>query len=274
MKEIEARLALARLTTQRRRALLEDNHISVQRVDEAASDQRALGAQLEAARAAIESVDVGLALSRLEAPYAGSITARHVDEGTVVSPGQTLLEMIEDGALEVRIGVPASVAAELSPVDAYAIEVEGRSVDAELDAVLTTVEPETRTVTAIFRLPELPRETAGVKSGALARVAIRRHVAAEGFWLPITALTESRRGLWSAYAVVPVEGEEARVASPVLRIDRREAEVLHAEAERAFVRGTLRDGERVVATGLHRLVPGQRVALEPSRVAQSPEPRS
>ena len=42
------------------------------------------------------------------------------------------------------------------------------------------------------------------------------------------------------------------------------------ESERAFVRGTLRDGDRVVTTGLHRLVPGQRVRVEdaaPSRGA-------
>jgi len=39
-------------------------------------------------------------------------------------------------------------------------------------------------------------------------------------------------------------------------VDPRVVEVVHAEADRVFVRGTLRDGERVVATGLHRIVPG------------------
>ena len=39
-------------------------------------------------------------------------------------------------------------------------------------------------------------------------------------------------------------------------VERRQLEVLHAESDRAFVRGTLRDGETVVAMGLHRLVPG------------------
>jgi multidrug efflux pump subunit AcrA (membrane-fusion protein) len=93
----------------------------------------------------------------------------------------------------------------------------------------------------------------GVRSGDLARIALERNVASTGMWLPITALAESRRGLWSAYVVVPSE------SGPV--VERREVEVLHAESDRAFVRGTLRDGETVVATGLHRLVPGQRVSV-------------
>jgi hypothetical protein len=35
--------------------------------------------------------------------------------------------------------------------------------------------------------------------------------------------------------------------------------VLHTETERVFVRGTLEDSDRIIADGLHRVVPGQRV---------------
>ena len=70
-----------------------------------------------------------------------------------------------------------------------------------------------------------------------------------GFWLPLTALTESERGLWGVLVVN---------RSSVL--ERRVVEVLHAEADRAYVRGTLQDGDWVVRTGVQRLVPGQQVA--------------
>ena len=43
-------------------------------------------------------------------------------------------------------------------------------------------------------------------------------------------------------------------------LERRVVEVLHAEADRAYVRGTLQDGDWVVRTGVQRLVPGQQVA--------------
>jgi RND family efflux transporter MFP subunit len=259
--EIQARLALARLTLERRERLRESDHIAEQRYDEARFEVEALRAQMAAARAAIvsvdaaiERVDVDLDLSSLEAPYAGSITARRADEGSVVSPGQTLLQLIEDGALEARIGLPAATANRLRPEGSYAIEVEGVEHSAALDEVLETIDPETRTVIAIFRFDPPPKHA---RDGALARLTLDNVVEGLGFWLPITALTESRRGLWSAFALIDDGGEH----EDVMRVERRELQVIHAEADRAFVRGTLRDGERVVVTGLHRLVPGQRVRV-------------
>jgi hypothetical protein len=38
-------------------------------------------------------------------------------------------------------------------------------------------------------------------------------------------------------------------------------EILHIETDRVFARGTVYDGERVVATGVHRAVPNQEVAV-------------
>jgi len=260
--EIEARLSLARVTSERRRMLLERDSISAQQYDEARFQHEAVAAELAAARAEIasaesarESVDVALALSRLEAPYAGSITARQVDEGTVVSPGQPILTLVEDGVLEVRVGIPPDVAAGLVPGSRHDVEITGRDHPVRLDALLETVATDTRTVTAVFHF-EAPPE--GVRDGQLARVAMRTEVREPGFWLPVAALTESRRGLWSVYAL----SEPGAEPEPgVLRVERRELQVLHAEGDRVFVRGTLRDGEAVVAGGVHRLVPGQRVRL-------------
>ena len=65
------------------------------------------------------------------------------------------------------------------------------------------------------------------------------------------------RGLWAVYVADAADGETAV-------LERRELEVLHQEADRVFVRGTLADGERVVVGGRHRLVPGQRVRVAPA----------
>ncbi|MDJ0867502.1 MAG: efflux RND transporter periplasmic adaptor subunit [Myxococcota bacterium] len=250
-RETEARLALARLTTERRRKLRESDHVSVQEMDEAIFAERALEASLAAARASLERVEVDLELSRIEAPYAGTVTERLEDEGTVVAPGQPLLGVVEAGALEVHVGVRPETAAELVAGARYEVEIAGARHAARLDSVLPTIEIDTRTVTVILRLDAA---APGVRSGALARVALERRVRGEGSWLPLTALAESRRGLWSAYAVVS-DGEGGA------RVERRQLELIHAEADRAYVRGTLRAGDRLVATGLHRLVPGQRVRL-------------
>ena len=264
--EIEARLALAKLTTDRRRQLLERESISAQRFDESRYAEQALVAtraaalaDIAAAESARRSVDVALDLSTLKAPYAGSIVARLADEGTVVTPGQRILTLVEDGVLEVRVGLPPEATRQLIPGGEHEVEIGGQTHPAHLHALLETVAADTRTVTAVFRFEDPPL---GVRDGELARVAVATKTAARGFWLPITALTESRRGLWSAYAVSEAGGGP--------RVERRELEVLHAESDRVFVRGTLQDGEAVVATGLHRLVPGQRVRIQTRAGASDP----
>jgi multidrug efflux pump subunit AcrA (membrane-fusion protein) len=169
----------------------------------------------------------------------------------VLAPGQSLLRVIEDGAMEFRVGLPPETAAQLAPGRRYAIGVDGQRLPATLDTVVPSVEPDTRTVTAVLSFEEPPE---AIGNGALGRLDIETERSGTGLWLPITALTEGRRGLWSAYAVV---GD----ADGGSRVERRELQLLHVESDRAFVRGTLEDGERVVATGLHRLVPGQRVRV-------------
>jgi hypothetical protein len=44
-----------------------------------------------------------------------------------------------------------------------------------------------------------------------------------------------------------------------VHVEQRQIEVLHSEADRVFVRGLLSDGDIVVASGAHRISPGQRV---------------
>jgi len=255
--ETEAQLALAGLTRRRRERLMKTDSISAQRYDEALYQERALVSQLAATRASLEAVRADIDLSTLRAPYAGTITARLVDEGTVVASGQTLLRLVESGAMEFRVGLPPEAAHRLEPEHRYPVEVAGTSYEARLETVVPSVEPDTRTVTAILRF-ETPPE--GVENGSLGRLSLSTPRDGEGFWLPIGALTEGRRGLWSAF-VIADQGSDGNTDEPAgrARVERREVQLLHVESDRAFVRGTLSDGDRVVATGVQRLVPGQRV---------------
>ncbi len=248
--EMGARLNLAGRTTERRKKLHDGEHVAKEELDRAVFEQQALDAQLEAARAALEALDVRIEKAALRAPYSGRVVARHVDEGTVVAAGQPIVEIIEDGALEVRVGFPPATA--LVDGETYLVEIEGRLVEARLEAILPRVDPATRTLTAIFLLGPTAD---GIASGEVARVRIPARVDVEGFWVPLSAIAESRRGLWAAYGVDDVDGE--------LRVRRREIEVLHTEADRAYVSGTLVNGDRIVRVGTHRLTPGQRVRVSP-----------
>ena len=133
----------------------------------------------------------------------------------------------------------------------HALLVRGRRVPATVRSVLPVRDRRTRSVDVLLTL-HAPLN--GIRQGDLARLEITRRLDQPGFWLPLTALTESSRGLWAVYVTVGLTGDKSV-------LERRELEVLHQEADRVFVRGTLGDNESVVVGGLHRLVPGQRVRI-------------
>jgi len=259
-EETEIRFQLAQTTAERNRQMVVKKQVSPQVYDESVFEAKALSAKLAAADAQVKHVEatvkvleVDLDRSTLTAPFAGSVLSRWADEGTAVGAGERVLRLIEDERLEVHVGVPAHATAGLEEGQTYPLEIGGQTHFGKLRTLLSEIESSTRTVTAIFELGSAPRT---VRVGQLARLKMKARTEASGLWLPISALAEGRRGLWSAYALEP------HGSDPTVRlVSLRELQLLHSEESRAFVRGTLRDGEIVVASGLHRLVPGQWVRI-------------
>jgi len=254
-QETEIRYQLAHTTANRNRQMVAKKQVSTQTYDESVFEERARSAQLAAADAQVKFVaatikvlEVDLERSTLKAPFAGAILSRWADEGAVVGVGERILRLIEDQNLEAHVGVPAQATAGLTQGQTYEIEIGGETQEARLRTLLSEIDSSTRTVTAIF---ELSSATKTARVGELARLKMIARTEATGFWLPISALAEGRRGLWSAYALEP-EGTDPTVR----KVSLRELQLLYSDENRAFVRGTLRDGELLVASGLHRLVPG------------------
>ncbi|MEM1064399.1 MAG: efflux RND transporter periplasmic adaptor subunit [Pseudomonadota bacterium] len=244
---LAAQLELAELTAERQRTLLQRNQASTQRYDEARLAAAQLTAELSRAAAGIAAVDIALSKAELVAPFDAIVAARLLDEGARVAPGQAALELLEDLAPEFRIGLPEDLAATLAPGETLSVEIAGQPMPAAVARVRRDVDPETRTVPVILSLPDgiglLP-------DGTLGTVVLSRQVPGAGAWVPITALSEGVRGLWTVFFVT----EDGIV--------RREAvELVHAETDRAFVRGSFPPGTAVVADGTHRLADGQPVTI-------------
>lgn len=241
---LEAQLELAELTTERQRALAEREFSSAQRYDEARLGAVRLRAEIARAEAGIASVDVALSKAELRAPFAARIGGRMVDEGTRVGGGQALLTLLEDVAPEFRVGLPEALAGNLA--DELRVEIGVKRYTATVSAVRADINAATRTVPVLLSLDG----AAGVADGALGALVLDREVAGPGAWVPVSALSEGVRGLWTLFLIE--ESDETRV--------RREAvEVLYADAERAFVRGAFGGARAVVAEGGHRVTDGQLV---------------
>jgi len=256
LAQAEATLALAETTLARMAEALEFRGVSQQEYDEAVRAERGARSAGEAARARLTSVRVDLEKSVLRAPFDATVTRRSADEGEVLAPGQVLLELQERTAPRVRIGVAGDMLDAVTAREEHVLRVDGRALPARLRAVLPVRDAATRTVDAIFELA--PDQ--GVLPGDLARLALERPVETPGFWVPLGALAEGDRGVWTNYVAVPLAaGEQAGEATHV--IEARAVEVLYEKADRVYVRGAIDAGERVVVAGLHRIVPGQTVRV-------------
>lgn len=248
-RQLEAQLGLAELTLNRKKRLLASGHDTVERHDEARFALAGVVAAIENVDASLKSVDVDIAKSVVSAPFAGRIGARMVDEGAVVSPNLAIVDLLEVDRRQVRIGVSVAASAKLTQSRHYSLTGNGHTYAARLVAVRPDLSTSTRTVAVVFDV-----ENAGnLPFGEVMELALDRFVAEQGVWVPLSALHEGAKGLWTVYTVKP-SGADTLVKRQVV-------EVIHTERARAFVRGTLNDGAMLVVDGTNRIVPGQRVVL-------------
>jgi len=248
--EVSASLNLAIRTLGRAQNTFKKGHASAQRLDEAEANAISLKARLKRLDASLETLEVDISKSSIKAPFGGTITDRMLDEGTVVGGGTALLEVTEDIRMEAHIGMP--------PEHAVAVkngaEVELRNgnrkliTGAAVRSVVPVIEGSTRTMMVTFDIP-----ASSVPRGELVSAVVQNWQEATGAWLPLRALSSDVRGLWRVYKVVTKTGD------PHVRFEN--VQILYSDSDRAFVTGTLSNGDVVISDGIDRLAPGQRVRL-------------
>ena len=255
-----AALELARLTADRQRTLAGQGHTSTQRFDEARLSADVAAAELAGIDAALRRIDLDLEKSALLAPFAGTVGARLVDPGMVVSAGTGVLDVLETDRPQARIGIAPEASPSLSAGQAVTVQAAaGQTVDGTIAAVRPDLSTATRTTTVLIDLAG-PSPAA---FGDTVALELTRRIDRRGAWVPVESLSEGDRGLWTVLVAGPADDGGAAV-------DRAVVEILHVQGDWVFVRGTLRDGDRLIDAGPHRVVPGQRVTV--SSAAERREP--
>ncbi len=249
-----ADLELAELTAKRQKQLFEDGHVSEQRFDDARLRVSSLAAQKAAAEAALKSTLIDLEKSILRAPFDAVISARSVDTGSVINAGAPILTLLEVGTMRARIGLSSGAASAVEGGAPYRMHVAGVPVQADLVSVRPDMDPNTRTRDGLFDIAQTP----GMAFGDITRLEVERTVKARGFWLPVTALREGRKGLWLIFTVPATEDQASNQAGEP-RLSTEAVEVLYATEDEVYVRGPVASGTAVVARGLTKIVTGQRV---------------
>ena len=197
----------------------------------------------------IAALDTRIEKSTLRAAFAADVSRRYLDQGSVVSPGQAVLQLLEKGNLQAEVGVPLAQTHSLITGQMLVVQHAGDEYPARLLSIGRAIDAVTRTVKLKV---SLPAEAAAV-DGDLLFLSLYDHRQQAGFWLPATSLSGTVRGMWNVLVLVP-EPQPDRFL-----LERRSVEILHRDGDQVFVRGALKEGEQVVSAGLHRLVAGQLV---------------
>ncbi len=269
LADARATAALAGVTEQRQKELVEAGHVPPQAYDEARFAAEGARARVSSIEARIAATEIDLADTVLTAPFDAVVISRRIDEGAVIEAGIPVFDLEEDAAAEARIGIPARFLSRLPPGSRHRLIVGDSAVTGTVRRSVPQIDPATRSAPVVFDLPS----SALMPSGELVTLELFETVDSPGFWLPMAALDRDLRGLWAALAVVPAgtSAGEAGVgetgAGDELMIERRSVEIIHFEADRAYVRGALAAGDRIVTGGTHRLVPGQAVVAAPDSLA-------
>ena len=266
----EAALRNTRLTLDRMQALIKDQFISQQDLDNAQVNFDAAMAALESLRAqvkqmevALAQADTNLAYSYIRAPFAGYIAERNLDTGAYVTGAasststmsrsmlslhdigriRVLIEVVEKDIPSVHIGQKAELRAEAYPDHVF----EGR-----VTRIVQALNRETRTMTVEIDLPNKDRR---LKGGMFARVEVMVGTHRQAVQIPIDAVSRLED---TQYVFVVRDGKAQRV--PV--------EMGARHDNRVEITKGLTGDETVIVSGkdlVHDGTPVQAQPLEPVR---------
>ncbi len=208
-------------------------------------------ANVEQLVAALQDIDIELEESVLKAPFNGQIAARLVDEGTVVSPGQPVVRIVEHQTLEARFGLPLEAVQTLAIGDTIDLTAGETRCSGTLVRKMPEIDIATRTQTVVIEIQQDSKQV--LVPGQVVHAAVDQQIEKQGFLLPTASLLPGVRGLWSVFAVMESDGKSV--------IQRRHVEVLHTSGDKVLIRGTLGEGDRIVVSGVQRLVSGQQVEV-------------
>lgn len=248
-RELQAERTLAQLTLDRQSSLRKKGWSPQQREDEAVASAGRISAAIDQVSARIELVDIDIRKSVLTAPFDGVVGTRNIDDGSVITAGTPVVSLLESGKPQARIGLPPDVAGSLDPDGYYQITTDAGPVTARVSSIRPDLQTATQTVPVLFDLDT----SNGAAFQQIVTLTVETPIKERGTWLPLAALKEGHKGLWSVLVVAAQDGQT--------KVQTEAVEVLHIEGEQAFVRGTLPGNAKVVSKGGHRVVSGQLVAL-------------
>ncbi|WNC69772.1 efflux RND transporter periplasmic adaptor subunit [Thalassotalea nanhaiensis] len=253
--QLKAELELAQANLNRVNELIDNGYASQQNQDELQAQKKVLEAnkkQLQASQA-INRYQINH--TEIYAPFTGTINKRNINVGEVINPQVVVFTLQEQGNNELKVGVPQNLIADIKAQNNFSLSINQTRLQVTSLAVNSEINQYSRTVQLRFSLPN----DLSVFNNQMGYFEFEQHYQQQGFWVPTTALTDGIRGTWNVYTLEKITDDSSNES--LFKLISNSVEIIHSEQDKAFIRGSLTDGQRLLTSGLHRLVPGQLVRI-------------
>lgn len=262
LAQARANLILARSSAERWQALLKDRAVSQQEADERTSALAAREADVKAGEAAVARLEKLSSFKEIRAPFAGTITRRHVDTGALIrasSSGSPLFELAQTDTLRVQVNVPQAYLRDIAvgaPVAIAVAEYPGRTFSGKVLRTSGAFDAVTRTMLTEI---EVPNRHGELFPGIHVDVQLSLSQANPPIVVPATAVIIRSEGL----QVAEVDDANA-IRLQKIQVGRdlgKAVEILYG----------LNDGARIVTNPTDTLVDGMavRIAGAPKQTASA-----
>lgn len=273
LSEAKASLRLAKVTSDRWRKLASEGVVSQQDADDKVSQHEVRVAEVEAAEASIaaereamsaaeanlERLGQMKSFSRLNAPFAGIVTWRNPDVGTLISPGaggRDLFKISDISTIRVFVGIPQSHVPYVKPGVPAVLTVDdlpGQSFPGSVSNIANALDISTRTMLAVIKIPN-PHGV--LKPGMYSRVRFKLPVSPSALRVPGDAVVARNDGP----AVALVDGEN--------RVHFRKIEVARDNGTEVEVKSGVSKGDTVVISPSDEIRENTVVEPKPDRKAK------
>jgi RND family efflux transporter MFP subunit len=232
----------------RQRKLLASGFTTQANYDNAFKALQSARAQLQGAEANLRLAQDQLRYTELHAPVDGVVTSTEADAGQVIGPGQSIVEISQDGERDAVFAVAAEHAENAKIGASVRVWLQSRP---ELSSAGTVreISPDADRVTGTYtvkvRLPDAPAEMR-LGSVVLGQAEIKGEALIA---LPPTSILQSG------------ESPQVWVISSDDTVHRKSVRVLRYEEDAVVIASGVNDGDRVVSAGVNALAEGEKVVV-------------
>ena len=245
----KAALQLADVALRRSTDLQQRGNVSQAALDQAKS-------QYDVAKAGIARAEAAIAYKVIRAPFDGLLGMRDVEVGQYISPGQKLAEVTDLSQLYINFTVPEQQRPRLAVGQGVELVVDAHP-DKKFLGKVSVINPQIDAAARSVKLQAITDNKDGLLSpGMYSHATVMLPTLPDIITIPETSLVNSLYGDFVYLAVKETKDGKDRVVAkraPVTTGQRYEG--------RVTVLSGLKDGDRVVATGLTKVQDGGEIAL-------------